>query len=90
MSDYGYTTIGILPQYRDLINEIADYHGLKIIEFVPLLILAYSLLNTEEREVMLGIGSVILEHHNKGMVLEFNDYLEVSEDCAKVLFNVKE
>ncbi len=89
MSRYDYTTIGISPPYRDLINELADYHGLKTLEFVPLLILAYATMSPEGRETILDMGSTIIKHHTSGMGLVFGDSLELSEDCMTEIYNVK-
>lgn len=87
--DYGYTTIGVQPEYRTLLNEIGAYHGLPISQLFPMLVTAYAFMQPEGREAILDIGSKIVAHINAGMPIAFNDSLEVSELCIKAISDVE-
>ena len=86
---YGYTTIGVKPEYRNLLNEVTDYHGLTVSKLLPMLITAYAFMQPEGREAILDIGSKIVAHINAGMPIIFDDSLEVSEACLKGIIDVK-
>ncbi len=85
MPQYEETTVWMRKDAKQVLDELCEFHDMKIVDLLALLVYSFSISSPVSREALLDIGERIQFCIANGMPLEFDESLNIPEQFTKFI-----
>ena len=87
MSNYDETTVWMRKDAKQVLDKLCEYHDIKLVDMLALMVYSFSLPTPVMREALLEIGERVQYAIAQGMPVQFEDSLVILEQYQKFILS---